>query len=291
MRGPRPANEKSPDRVVFDYLATWDGPLLKGLDLTPWKAQATSSKFGLSRSAFGHHPQGQPLDEASLAGSTDATIELRLPACCSAIGSLWSTGVSTAMGQTRRRGVSAADRRPAPRSHWNGKNPVVTAKAVTAYKQLLERLRGIPRLLPQVICYPRIVPEDEVVCLKLYHREDQHLVRLFLDDEQTRRLERLWQEHRFVTQWPIVEHKNLPLFIGFVTQDQPKELVVYFQGLVEPFRIRAETFGEGVEAAAPKQLEKLLEFAARAYRRPLVDKEKAELLALYQTLPHEGRSS
>ena len=46
-----------------------------------------------------------------------------------------------------------------------------------------------------------------------------------------RTIDRLWEEHRFISHWPVTEHKNLPLFIGFVTQDQPKELVRYFEGL------------------------------------------------------------
>src|SRR6185437_1495356 len=118
------------------------------------------------------------------------------------------------------------------------------------------------------------------------------LVRLFLDDEQARRLEQLWARHRFITQFPVTEHKNLPLFIGFVTQDQPKALVAYFESLREPFRKRAEEFEKDWEAAAPKQLEVLADFAARAYRRPLLDREKSELLQLYaglrkKDMPHE----
>src|SRR5439155_14081903 len=138
----------------------------------------------------------------------------------------------------------------------------------------LEGFAEFRRVLPPFICYPHIIPTDEVVCLKLYHREDEPLIRLFLDDEQTRRLERLWAEHRFITQWPVTEHKNLPLFIGFVTQDQPKALVVYFEGLREPFRKRAEEFEKEVADAAPKQLEQIVGLAARAYRRPLQDREK-----------------
>ncbi len=116
-------------------------------------------------------------------------------------------------------------------------------------------------------------------------------MRLFLDDEQERRLDRLWAEHRFITQWPITEHKNLPLFIGFVTQDQPKALVVYFEGLREPFRKRAEEFEKDVEAAVPKQLEALLAFAAGAYRRPLRESEKTDLTRLYSTSAQERHSA
>src|SRR5207302_6505049 len=137
---------------------------------------------------------------------------------------------------------------------------------------------------------PQVVPTDEVVCLKMYHREDEPLIRLFLDDEQHRRLDRLWAEHRFISQQPVAENNYLPQFIGYVTQDQPKELLAYFEGQRATFRKRAEEFEKDVEAAVPKQLEALLDFAARAYRRPLDDKEMADLLGLFQTLRVKGVS-
>ena len=59
----------------------------------------------------------------------------------------------------------------------------------------------------------------------------------------------------------MTEHKQLPLFIGFVTQDQPKELLAYFESQREPFRKRAEAFEQDVEAAVPKQWQALLDFA------------------------------
>ena len=133
-----------------------------------------------------------------------------------------------------------------------------------------------------------MIPDDEVVCLKMYHREDEPLTRLFLDDAQTRRIDRLWDEHIFISQQPAAENKYLPLFIGFVTQDQSKEMIAYYQSQRGPFRKRAEAFEKEEEAAIPKQMDSLLEFAGRAYRRPLLDKEKAELLALYQTLREKG---
>ena len=71
-----------------------------------------------------------------------------------------------------------------------------------ATKQLLQGYADFRRCFPQFVCFPQIIPTDEVVCLKLYHREDEPLMRLFLDEEQGRRLDRLWEEHRFITQWP-----------------------------------------------------------------------------------------
>jgi len=151
-------------------------------------------------------------------------------------------------------------------------------------------LEEFRQAFPLFICYPAVIPVDEVVCLKMYHREDEPLIRLFLDDADRALLEHLWAEHRFITQQPVAENRYLPLFIGFVTQDQPKELVAYFESQREPFRQRAEAFEKEMQAAIPKQLEKLAEFAAPAYRRPISEAEKAELVALHGTLKAKGMS-
>src|SRR5262249_53579132 len=68
------------------------------------------------------------------------------------------------------------------------------------------------------------------------------------------------------------------------TQDQPKELLAYFESQRGPFRKRAEDFEREVESFQPRQLEALLEFAALAYRRPLSAREKTELMQLYTKL-------
>ncbi|MHB1421653.1 MAG: DUF1592 domain-containing protein [Gemmataceae bacterium] len=145
------------------------------------------------------------------------------------------------------------------------------------------------RLFPLFLCFPPVVPTDEVVSLKMFHREDEPLARLFLDAEQQRRLDRLWTEHKFISRQPVAENNYLPQFIGFVTQDQPKEMVAYFQGQRPNFQKRANDFLKEEEASIPKQLDALLEFAGRAYRRPLHEKEKLDLLALYQTI--RGRAA
>jgi mono/diheme cytochrome c family protein len=144
------------------------------------------------------------------------------------------------------------------------------------------------QVFPWYICFPAVVPTDEVVCLKMYHREDEPLARLFLDDAQKRTIDRLWEEHRFISRQPIAENDYLPQFIGFTTQDAPKEIMNFFKAQPENFRKRAEEFEKEVAAAIPKQIDALLDFASRAYRRPLTDKEKTELRALYQTIREKG---
>ena len=58
-------------------------------------------------------------------------------------------------------------------------------------------------LFPIALCYSRIVPVDEVVTLRLFYREDQHLQRLMLDDAEIGELNRLWDELLFVSQAPL----------------------------------------------------------------------------------------
>ena len=85
-----------------------------------------------------------------------------------------------------------------------------------------------------------VVPTDEVVSLKMFHREDEPLERLMLDDEQKRRIDHLWNEHLFISRQAVAENNYLPQFIGFVTQDQPKELLDYFEGQRPVFKKRAD---------------------------------------------------
>jgi len=285
LAGPRPLREKHPDRILYDNLVSVDSPLLRGLDLARLTRERPAAKrYGLEQAAFGRHPLGKPAEESSLVVAANSVTEVRLPAALFREREFVVEGRLDPAAGDRVVQLQVLTAPPVPDVPWDGKSPVVAPAGSPAHKRLLQGFAAFRDCFPQFICYPRIIPDDEVVCLKLYHREDEPLMRLFLDDEQKRRLDRLWEEHRFITQWPVTEHKNLPLFIGFVTQDQPKALVIYFEGLREPFRKRSEEFEKEVEAAAPKQLEALVGLAGRAYRRPLRDGEKADLLRLYSVL-------
>jgi hypothetical protein len=284
LAGPRPVREKTPDRILYDNLMPLDGPLFRGLDLSKLaKARPAAGRYGLDKAAF-----GKPADPDSLVVPATGVTEVRLPAALFRDREFVVDGRLDPASGDRAVQFRVLTAPPPAGAPWDGKTPVVAPAGSAARKHLLDGFAAFRACFPQFLCYPNIVPTDEVVCLKLYHREDEPLVRLFLDDEQGRRLDRLWAEHRFITQWPVTEHKNLPLFIGFVTQDQPKALVTYFEGLREPFRKRAEEFEKEVAAAAPKRLDALAEFAALAYRRPLRDGEKAKLLDLYAALRKKG---
>src|SRR5262249_3687478 len=62
----------------------------------------------------------------------------------------------------------------------------------------------------------------------------------------------------------------------------------FFEGQRPAFKKRAEEFEKQQKAAIPKQLDALIEFASRAYRRPLTDREKSGLRTLYETILKKG---
>ncbi len=289
LAGPRPKKEKEPDGILFDSLVSLEGPLFKGVELARLsKAGVRSAELGLKKERFGQHPQGKPVDEASLVVPANSVTEIRLPATLFLERSFVVDGRLDGTSAESLIQFQVLTSPPDPNATWDGSGTLVASKGSAIHKRLLQGFTEFRNCFPLFICYPHIIPVDEVVCLKLFHREDEPLKRLFLSDETARKLDQLWEEQRFISQWPVTEHKNLPLFIGFVTQDQPKQLVVYFEGMREPFRLRAEAFEKDLEAAGPRQLDKLLEFAARAYRRPLSDSEKTQLIELYSTLRKKG---
>src|SRR5262249_45593722 len=123
----------------------------------------------------------------------------------------------------------------------------------------------------------------------LYYREDDHLARLMLDDAQQARLNRMWDELHYVSHDALTLVDALEQLIQYATQDADPKV---FEPLRKPFGERAAAFKQRLIDTQPRHLDALLEFAGRAYRRPLTDAEKNELLALYrklrsQELPHE----
>jgi hypothetical protein len=156
-----------------------------------------------------------------------------------------------------------------------------------ATPEMVKQFAEFRAVFPLQLYYGKVVPDDEIFCLKLYHREDESLKRLILDKDACKRIDRLWDELRFISQAPVIEYKQLPAFIGFSTV-QTKEFVAYFEGQRATFRRRAEQFEAEVEAAAQKQMAKLIEFAALAYRRPLDERERIDLTGLYDALRKKG---
>jgi len=281
LTGPRPAKEKDVNRVLFDAVVARDGPLLKDLDLARYAKPRTDGKsFGLAKERF----QG-----ADLISSANSVVEIRLPAALFQEREFVVEGkIDGEIGER----VVLFDGATTPTSdvRWNGKSPLVASPTSNAYKRTLAGFDNFRRVFPWHVCFPNVVPTDEVVSLKMFHREDEPLERLFLDAEQKRRIDHLWAEHRFISQQPVAENAYLPQFIGYVTQDQPKSLLDYFESQRPVFKKRADEFERDAQAAEPKHLTALADFASRGYRRPLDDKERTDLQALYQKIRKKGVS-
>lgn len=139
-------------------------------------------------------------------------------------------------------------------------------------------------LFPAALCYTKIVPVDEVVTLRLFYREDDQLKRLMLDDTQSAKLDRLWSELHFVSESPLKQVDVFEQLYQFATQDAKPSA---FEPMREPIMQAAEAFKKQLVEVEPKQLQAVLDFASRTWRRSLTDAEQSDLRALYQKLRHQ----
>ncbi len=156
--------------------------------------------------------------------------------------------------------------------------PVIVGADSPARQGIQRSFDQFRALFPLALCYSRIVPVDEVVTLRLYYREDQHLQRLMLDDAEIRELNRLWDELLFVSQAPLKQVDAFEQLYQFATQDRA-DLVVEFEPMREPILQAAAQFRQQQQASDAAQRQAVIELASRAWRRPLTEQETAGLLA------------
>lgn len=159
--------------------------------------------------------------------------------------------------------------------------PVIVNDASDARARFETAFDEFRSLFPIALCYPRIVPVDEVVTLTLFFREDDHLKRLMLDDADSRELDRAWDDLRFISESPLKQVDVFEQLWQFATQDAKPEA---FEPMREPIKQGAEAFKKLQVEVEPRQVQAVLDFAAQAWRRPLRDTEQEELRILYQTL-------
>ena len=155
--------------------------------------------------------------------------------------------------------------------------PIVVNDGSPEREQFEKSFAQFRDLFPAALCYTRIVPVDEVVTLTLYHREDEHLRRLMLDDEGSRELERLWSELFFVSDAPLKQVAAFEQLWQFATQDAKPAA---FEPMRKPIMEAAATFKDLKRSALAAQQSAVLEFAAKAWRRPLTPSESDALKSL-----------
>jgi hypothetical protein len=155
-----------------------------------------------------------------------------------------------------------------------------------------------------------------------YYRDDGPLCELVLDEAERRELDTLWKELDFITLAPMRQYKDFVFFeraepprfmidaqFDFArSEDKDVTSEAKMKRLAEAYLAKARSKGAGLDALAaieayfarmsaairdveharlaaePSHLKALVQFAERAYRRPLSAAEKDDLLAFYHKL-------
>ncbi|HET6408989.1 MAG TPA: DUF1592 domain-containing protein, partial [Chthoniobacteraceae bacterium] len=291
----------SPDAALYRQLASLTGPLFSTVrnDLlkAPVNGGKSSETYGLKPELFGQTLNGTSIGETNLVASAPSVIEVRLPADLVEGCEFVTTGRLAAQAGTE--GSVQMQLLTAPPSNLSelkdGRSPMLAEVPVIAEKDSVARKRiegafeEFRQLFPAALCYTKIVPVDEVVTLTLFHREDEHLRRLMLDDAQAVELDRLWAELRYVSRDALTLVDAFEQLWQYATQDGDPTA---FEQMREPIKQRAGEFRQLLVASEPSHLDAVLEFARTAWRRPLTDQEGEGLRGLYRSLrdkemPHE----
>ncbi len=291
--GPGTLASDSPDRALHTQLLSFNGPMLAaGFRSGPQPgAEIPASPYGLDRSKF---------TGANLPVQAPSLVEVRLPGWLGEGAELVVTGrLQSAEGSVQMQvlttkpadlsGIAAGKAETAvANGQWSDNNlrtilsaPVIVNDGSAARQRFASAFDEFRALFPIVLCYSKIVPVDEVVTLTLFHREDEPLKRLMLDDAQIRTLDRLWEELRFVSESPLKQVDVFEQLYQFATQDASPSA---FEPMREPIMRGAEAFKQQLVEVEPVQLQAVLDFATQAWRRPLSEAEQTQLRALYQKL-------
>jgi len=321
-----PTASDSPDAALHRQLTSLGGPLLSGILRARESRKAeprslgnppsttdvpAATAYGVDPALFGKRLDGGDVGEADLLVRAPSVIEVVLPADLVAGRELVATGALDsklgAEGSVQLEIVAGKRAREAGlqpsqvtttvgNGQWTSDNrtasyaaPILVTEGSAARKRVEAAFDEFRRLFPAALCYMKIVPVDEVVTLTLFHREDDQLVRLMLDDAQKARLDRLWDELHFVSHDALTRVDAFAQLMEYATQDADPKV---FEPLRKPIHDGAAAFRKLLVDSVPTQIDALIAFAAQAYRRPLADGEERELHALYarlreQELPHD----
>lgn len=295
------------DRTLSQSLLSLNGPLL----IDAWrsvKAQATDgetttaiSSYGLDPATFGKHPKSGEVAATSLCVQAPSVVEVRLPNSLIGGAELVATGrlhtATEADGSvqmqvlttkpTAASGLKATNATPAQEGGaWNSSKPPMTFDAPLlvgndspARRRFEAAFDDFRELFPAALCYTKIVPVDEVVTLTLFHREDEPLRRLILNDAQSAELDRLWDELHFVSEDALTLVDAYEQIWQFSTQDGPNapDGDKRLEPLRQPIMEAAAKFKELKKVAVEPQKTALIAFAEKAWRRPLTAAEVAGL--------------
>ncbi len=293
---------------LYQELAAFGGPLFSERLISAQSQGITHTKpvdeFGLDRSRFGQaFRDGAAVDATSLAVQAPAVIEIRLPAELVAGSEFVASGtldakagaegsvqlqilatkpnyaegrLASAVLETNASGLwTAGTRKPVYSA------PIVVSENSVARARYTDGFNAFRNIFPAALCYQKIVPIDEVVTLTLFHREDEPLKRLMLNEAQSAQLDRLWSHLRYVSQEALMLVDVFEQLWQYATQDaDPKA----FEPLRQPINDRAAAFRRMLTESEARHVDALVGWAERAYRRPLTSAEAETLRDLYRVL-------
>ena len=265
--------------------------------------------WGVDPATFGKHPNGRAIDEGSLCVHAPSVITFRLPASVAAGYELVTTAVldkETGVAGSVQLEVVAGSATPksvllpsevaitystvtqvfSDHRDVSFVRPILVAENSPLRERILSGFEAHRKLFPAALCYTQIVPVDEVLTLALFYREDDHLVRLMLDEAQKARLDRLWKDLHYVSQSPLMRVTALDLLMEVMAGNGESDRTQYnaLIPLRKPFSEDAAQFKKELSDAEPKHIQALLDFAAQAYRRTLSTAESEDLRGLYHRL-------
>ena len=154
-------------------------------------------------------------------------VELRIPAALAEGRSLVVSGdLEPEHGSAGSVPLTAGLTRPTP-FMLSPSHPIITATGGDTDKRINAGLDDFRDLFPASICYPKIVPVDEVVTLALYFREDEPMQRLMLNEKEKAELDRLWDELMYITREPFKKEVAYEQLVEFSTQDRPDLVIAW----------------------------------------------------------------
>ncbi len=305
---PPPSTDTTPDAALYRQLTSLGSPLFTAPAATapPARKAPPSVAWGLGPALFGNCD-----DAASICVQAPSVVAVRLPSDLVSISEFVTTGM---LDKTRglegsvQLQVLTAKPTPSPgllltgatvgdaKGQWSSNNQtiaVATPVIVNAHSAARKRVEAdfdqFLQMFPAALCYTKLVPVDEVVTLTQFYREDDALSRLILTHEQKARLDKLWSDLHYVSRDALTLVDAFEQLWQFATQDADPSK---FEPMRQPIQARAEAFRQQLIDSQPRHVHAVVDFADRAYRRPLTTAEKDQLRALYrqlrqQELPHE----
>lgn len=282
-----PTGAPPADASLYRALTSPGGPIISAQpSIGPIPAD---SAWGRNPDEFGPSLLATGIAPVDLAVKSPSIVSVRIPAELAAGAELVGTAVLRPVeGGDDFVQLRIGGEPPTTEPGLKPDAPVLIAGAA-AEGRMKRAFSDFRSWFPPVFCYAKIVPVDEAVTLTLFHREDEPLRRLMLDEAEAARLDRLWEELHFVSQDPLTQVQALEHIIQYATQDGDPKLFIPFR---KPFAEDAEAFRKKLAEAEPRQLDRLIAFASQAYRRPTTEQEDRDLRGLYaklrgEDIPHD----